>query len=129
MKDPYQILGIPRTASQEDIKKTYRKLIRKWHPDTNKSPEAEVKTKEINEAYEQLSKKVSFDNSDLWSVFFGRKQRNPFEDIFNNKASSSELRITFDGSISEEDIMEIRRMLAAKGCKVTGHSLFTENLP
>ena len=129
MKDPYKILGISRPASQEEIKKAYRELIKKWHPDTNTSPEAEAKTKEINDAYEQLTKTNSFQgNPDLWNMFFGRRQKASFEDLFDfnttTKISSSELRITFTGKVSEEDIMEISRMLAARGCKVTGHSLF-----
>lgn len=54
-KDYYEILGIPRTASADDIKKTYRKLARKYHPDLNKSAGAEARFKEIGEAYEVLS--------------------------------------------------------------------------
>ena len=54
-KDYYEILGIPRTASAEEIKKTYRKLARKYHPDLNKSAGAEARFKEIGEANEVLS--------------------------------------------------------------------------
>ncbi len=53
--DFYEILGVSRDASLEEIKKAYRRLALKWHPDRNKSPEAEEKFKEINEAYEVLS--------------------------------------------------------------------------
>ncbi len=56
MKDYYEILGVPRNASQEEIKRAYRRLVRKYHPDLNKGdPEAEKRFKEINEAYEVLS--------------------------------------------------------------------------
>jgi curved DNA-binding protein len=53
--DYYKTLGIPRTASQDDIKKAYRKLARQYHPDTNKDPAAHKKFQEINEANEVLS--------------------------------------------------------------------------
>jgi curved DNA-binding protein len=54
-RDYYQILGVPRDASQKDIKKAFRHLAREYHPDMNSAPEAEAKFKEINEAYEVLS--------------------------------------------------------------------------
>jgi len=54
-KSLYDILGVPQTALQSDIKKAYRKLARQYHPDINKSADAEEKFKEINGAYEVLS--------------------------------------------------------------------------
>jgi len=61
-KDYYKILGVEKTSSQDEIKKAYRKLALKYHPDKNKEAEAEEKFKEINEAYEVLSdeKKKSY---------------------------------------------------------------------
>jgi len=53
-KDYYEILGIKRDASQQEIKSAYRKLARKYHPDVNKSSGAQEKFKDINEAYEVL---------------------------------------------------------------------------
>ncbi len=53
-KDYYKILNVAKDASQEEIKRAYRKLARKFHPDVNKDPKAEVKFKEINEANEVL---------------------------------------------------------------------------
>jgi curved DNA-binding protein len=54
-KDYYQILGVPRTASETDIKKAFRKLAREYHPDVAKNKkQAEEKFKEVNEAYEVL---------------------------------------------------------------------------
>ncbi len=65
MKDYYKILGIDKKASQEEIKKAYRKLARKYHPDLNPGDKgAERKFKEINEAYEVLGdgkKKAEYD--------------------------------------------------------------------
>lgn len=54
-KDYYEILGVARTANAQEIKSAYRKLARKYHPDVNKTKEAEAKFKDINEAYEVLS--------------------------------------------------------------------------
>jgi curved DNA-binding protein len=54
-KDYYAILGVPKTASQAEIKKAYRKLARELHPDTNKDPGAEKRFKEANEAQAVLT--------------------------------------------------------------------------
>ena len=56
-KDFYKVLGVSKDASDDDIKKAYRKLARKYHPDVNKTKEAEEKFKDISEAYDVLSKK------------------------------------------------------------------------
>jgi len=53
-KDYYKIMAVPRDASQEDIKRAYRKLARKYHPDVSKDPDAEERFKELGEAYEVL---------------------------------------------------------------------------
>ena len=53
-RDYYEVLGVPRTAKQDEIQRSYRKLARKLHPDVNKAKDAEDKFKEIGEAYEVL---------------------------------------------------------------------------
>lgn len=63
-KDYYKILGVPSDASQDDIKRSYRKLARKYHPDVSKEADAEAHFKEVGEAYEVLKdpeKRAAYD--------------------------------------------------------------------
>ena len=63
-KDYYEILGVPRSASLDDIKKAYRKLARTHHPDMSKAPDAEARFKELGEAYATLkdeAKRAAYD--------------------------------------------------------------------
>src|SRR5512136_251776 len=63
-RDYYEVLGVTRGAGADEVKKAYRKLARQYHPDVNKSPDAEAKFKELNEAYEVLSddnKRAAYD--------------------------------------------------------------------
>nr|WP_263325674.1 molecular chaperone DnaJ [Neobacillus sp. Marseille-Q6967] len=92
-RDYYEVLGVSKGASKDEIKKAYRKLSKKYHPDINKEPDAAEKFKEIAEAYEVLSddqKKAHYDQfghtdpnqgfgggADFGGGFGG------FEDIFN----------------------------------------------
>ncbi|MFO1223560.1 MAG: DnaJ C-terminal domain-containing protein [Burkholderiaceae bacterium] len=64
-KDYYAVLGVAREAAADDIKKAYRKLARKYHPDVSKEPDAEKRMSEVNEAYNVLSdpeKRAAYDN-------------------------------------------------------------------
>jgi molecular chaperone DnaJ len=63
-RDYYEVLGVPKGAGTDDIKKAYRKLARQYHPDVNKASDAEAKFKELSEAYEVLSdddKRAAYD--------------------------------------------------------------------
>ncbi|MEA3087202.1 MAG: curved DNA-binding protein [Paraburkholderia sp.] len=69
-KDYYEVLGLPRSATQDDIKRTYRKLARKYHPDLSKLDDAEPRFKEVGEAYGVLKdteKRAAYDRlGDQW---------------------------------------------------------------
>src|SRR5881397_1682085 len=81
-KDYYQILGVKKSASEEEIKKAYRSLAKKYHPDKNKgNKEAENKFKEISEAYAVLSdkeKRTQYDRLGAEAFAFGGGGANPF---------------------------------------------------
>ncbi|MDQ1266035.1 MAG: curved DNA-binding protein, partial [Bacteroidota bacterium] len=84
-KDYYKILGVDKNATTEDIKKSYRKLALKYHPDKNKdNKEAEDKFKELSEAYEVLNnpeKRKKYDN--LGSSYSRFRQTGGGDDEFN----------------------------------------------
>ena len=70
MKNYYEILGLNSSASEEQVKKAYKKLAMKWHPDKNSSPEASEKFKEITEAYTKILNPTSdYDSIDLSDIF------------------------------------------------------------
>lgn len=109
-KDYYRVLGIQRDATDEDIKKAYRKLALRFHPDKNSDANAEEKFKEIGEAYEVLSDKKKRDTFDR----FGEEGLKP------GGGSSSSSRTTytsygygngegraFEGDITPEEIFNM----------------------
>jgi molecular chaperone DnaJ len=80
-KDYYEVLGVPRNASKDQIKDAYRNLALEFHPDRNKSPEAEARFKEISEAYAVLSdddKRKDYDAGGREGVY----QKYSQEDLF-----------------------------------------------
>ena len=98
--NPYDVLGVSKDASDQEIKRAYRKLSKKYHPDLNHEPGAEEKFKEVNEAYEILSdpqKKAQYDQfgttggqqgfgggQGFGGFDFGGSGAGGFEDIFSS---------------------------------------------
>jgi molecular chaperone DnaJ len=94
-RDYYEVLGVTRSASEDELKRAYRSKAREYHPDINKATEAEERFKEINEAYEVLSdgdKRARYDRfghagvdtNGMGGAGFGFGGRSPFEDIFES---------------------------------------------
>lgn len=92
MFDPYSVLGISRDASDEEIKKAYRRLSRKYHPDANinnpNKEQAEEKFKEVQQAYEQIMKEREYGSSGGYNSYggfggyggFGSQGQNTYQD-------------------------------------------------
>ncbi|XP_073916038.1 dnaJ homolog subfamily A member 3, mitochondrial isoform X2 [Castor canadensis] len=132
-EDYYQILGVPRSASQKEIKKAYYQLAKKYHPDTNKDdPKAKEKFSQLAEAYEVLSDEVKRKQYDAYgsagfdpgasssgqSYWRGGPSVDPeelFRKIFGEFSSSSfgDFQSVFDQP--QEYIMELTFNQAAKG--------------
>ncbi len=101
--DYYKILGIEKNATESEIKKAYRKLALKWHPDKNPNnrKESEEKFKKINEAYSILSdknKRNEYDNGGMNFDFKGFNADDIFKDFFGGKDPFSEF-FKFDDDI------------------------------
>ena len=95
VRNYYEILGVTKKSSSEDVKRAYRSLARKYHPDRNPGNKlAEEKFKDINEAYEVLSdvtKRAQYDKfSNVWGKQPGNKnpadRYNPFDEFFNGSS-------------------------------------------
>lgn len=149
-KDYYKILGIDKNASANEIKKAFKSMAKKYHPDINKSPDAEQKFKEINDAYSVLSdkdKKYNYDNygdeKGPTSNGFGFNGEAPFggDDIFaqmyndisgrfsnqrrENIPKGTDIKITLSLSLADiydgiEKKIKIKKKVKCHRCHGTG---------
>lgn len=99
--DYYETLGVPRDASAEDIRRAYRNLARRYHPDVNKDPEAEDRFKEISEAYEVLrdeEKRSRYDRFGAnWRAGDDVSQAGGFDAAFRQGNGFGDVRVDFGG--------------------------------
>jgi molecular chaperone DnaJ len=106
-RDYYEVLGVTRDASQDDIKKTFRKLAFQYHPDRNKEPGSEEKFKEISEAYAVLSdeqKKAQYDRFGHAGISGAYSQEDifrsaNFQDIFRDMGFGDDIFSRIFGSM------------------------------
>jgi molecular chaperone DnaJ len=130
LSEAYEELGLPSTANLEDVKKQYKLLAKKWHPDVNKAPEAEAKFKKINEAYQCVSSGKGTDREDLhWQ----NQNNNPFSGFnpFGNRQSQPQyqienidcnITISFKNSvIGCKEILNFKRKTKCKDCNGQGN--------
>src|SRR5215510_7679884 len=81
MRDPYEVLGVPRTASADDIKAAYRKLAKQYHPDLNPGKKTESQFKDVSVAYDLLSdadKRKRYDRGEIDAAGNERPRASPF---------------------------------------------------
>lgn len=110
MSDPYQVLGVSKTATQEEIKKAYRKLAKSLHPDLNPgNKEAEKKFKEVSHAFDQIGtpdNRAKFDQGEREESPFGESGRQYY---YNTQQGPQGGRYShsFDGNINDEFFEQI----------------------
>ena len=104
-RDYYEVLGVEKTATDEELKKAYRKLAKKYHPDANpdNKEEAEAKFKELNEAYEVLSDKQKRSMYDQ----FGHNGPNGYANDFSGFSGFDGVSGGFNGAGVDFDLNDI----------------------
>jgi molecular chaperone DnaJ len=144
-RDFYEVLGVERSASDEDIKKAFRRLAFQYHPDRNKEKEAEARFKEINEAYEVLSdpeKRANYDRfgtaegagfgrgfegfegfgfGDIFDAFFGGSGTRSRQRAQAGRDLRFDLELTFEEAVfGTEKEVQVQRNQVCSQCRGRG---------
>ena len=118
--DPYSVLGVEKTASVHEIRKAYRDLAKKYHPDVNNDAEAVTMTARINAAYKLLNnpeKKSAYDNrfsfvsDEIGDEFVGGGVAEEFDEVYHNEAIAEEFEKERKRSLRESAIYKIARVI------------------
>jgi molecular chaperone DnaJ len=137
-KNYYDILGVDKNASEDDISKSYRELARKYHPDVNSDEDAVDKFKEVAEAYEVLSDKQKRRNYDFFGTTqrFERRHDSPdigeiFSQFFrqDNAIKGTRVRLTItlkESFIGIEKTVDVQQKDPCEACHTTGTSKWTD---
>jgi curved DNA-binding protein len=103
--DYYEVLGVPRDADQDTIRRAYRKLARKYHPDLNSDSDAEESFKELGEAYETLSDAEKRERYDRLGARWREAEREApeesFDDFFAHQGFGDGTRVEFGEDLFE----------------------------
>jgi DnaJ-class molecular chaperone len=115
LPDYYKIFGLSQTVTKEEIKKRYRELAKKYHPDVNNSPDATTKMQEIQEAYFILSDDEARIRYDVqYNKIYGNKKYD-YRDTYQNRTSQTqeedfeEKSYQFDDPVLEKWILNAKR--------------------
>lgn len=101
-KNYYKVMGLDKNASQADIKRAYRKLARKYHPDLNKEKNAEAKFKELGEAYDVLKNKDKRQAYDQ----YGEQWQNPYQNADQSQSKDNHYQsFNQEQNVNFEDIL------------------------
>jgi molecular chaperone DnaJ len=144
-RDYYEVLGVPRNASKDEIKKKFRELAKKYHPDLNKNDKsAEKKFQEVNEAYEILeddAKRKNYDSFGHAGVdpnFAGADGGNPFGGFggnpfggfgfggFGGGGGGFRVHTTTNGDLDAEEIFEFFNQAMGGGVRGSGQNVQTQ---
>ena len=130
--EAYKTLEVSPDASEEEIKRAYRNLAKKWHPDINKSPEAEEKFKSINLAFEVLVKQKQVWKEDPSGIIFnfarGLSHDSFYKYVYSYYYGSpynpaKKTIITLELESDKVDPGQIVKILAKEGIKIKGCSI------